>query len=572
MNRDGLPVQGKVGRRYMLRAIVLAFMFFGAAASNSYPLSAPDESKPAASEKTKMPAGQVVLDGKSLFVITERAVSFPPADRARLISERIARLVKDPLFHTGSITTVNTDVTTDIVSGETVIMSITDKDSEAAGKTKEALAKEFAGKIRAAIEIHNREYSMRSILFGGIYAFIATLFLVALFIISKFLFPKITGKIESWRGTRIRSIKIQSVEILHEDRIVELLIKTVKWLRILFFLAFFSFYFLIVFSLFPWTRGLSAKLYDYIAAPVEKIGHGILSYLPNLFYIAIIIIFTHLAIRITRFFFLEIEKRTITLPGFFPEWAMPTFKILRFLAIAFALVVAFPYLPGSESPAFRGVTIFLGVLLSLGSTSAVANIVAGFILTYMRALNLGDRVKIADTIGDVVEKNLLITRIRTIKNVDITIPNTMVLGSHIINYSSSAKDYGLILHTSVTIGYDAPWRKVHELLIAAALSTENIVELPAPFVLQTSLDDFYVTYELNTYTEKPSMMARTYSELHQNIQDKFNEAGLEIMSSHYSQLRDGNHTTIPEDYLPSSYRAPAIRVRNVAPESEIQRN
>jgi small-conductance mechanosensitive channel len=568
MNRAGLPVRGETGRRNMLRAIVLAFMFFAAVVSNSYSLSMPDQSKPAASEKIKMPPGQVVLDGKPLFVITERAVSFPPADRARLISDRIARLVKAPLFHADSITTVNTEVTTDIVSGETVIMSITDKDAEAAGKTKEEMAREYAEKIRTAIEIHNREYSTRNLLFGVLYAFIVTLVLVALFIISKVLHPKITNKIESWRGTRIRSIKIQSLEILNEDRIVELLIKTVKWLRILLFLALLSFYFLFVFSLFPWTKGLSAKLYDYIAEPVEKIGHGILSYLPNLFYIAIIIIFIHLAIRITRFFFLEIEKRTITLPGFFPEWAMPTFKILRFLAITFGLVVAFPYLPGSESPAFRGVTIFLGVLLSLGSTSAVANVVAGLILTYMRALNLGDRVKIADTVGDVVEKSLLVTRIRTIKNVDITIPNTMVLGSHIANYSSSAQDYGLILHTSVTIGYDAQWRKVHELLIAAALSTENILELPAPFVLQTSLDDFYVTYELNAYTEKPSLMASTYSELHHNIQDKFNEAGVEIMSPHYSQLRDGNHTTIPEGYLPASYKAPALRVRNVAPESD----
>jgi small-conductance mechanosensitive channel len=175
-------------------------------------------------------------------------------------------------------------------------------------------------------------------------------------------------------------------------------------------------------------------------------------------------------------------------------------------------------------------------------------------------LNLGDRVKIAETVGDVVEKNLLVTRIRTIKNVDITIPNIMVLGSHVINYSSSAKSYGLILHTSVTIGYDAPWRKVHELLISAAVATENILQLPPPFVLQTSLNDFYVTYELNAYSDKPSVMARTYSELHQHIQDKFNEAGVEIMSPHFSQLRDGNTAAIPHGYLPKDYVAPSFRV------------
>jgi small-conductance mechanosensitive channel len=293
---------------------------------------------------------------------------------------------------------------------------------------------------------------------------------------------------------------------------------------------------------------------------VEKIGLAVLSYLPNIFYILVIVVLIRLVIKIAHFFFSEIEKQTITIPGFYPEWATPTFKIVRFLMIAFGLVVAFPYLPGSESPAFKGVTIFLGVLFSLGSTSVVANVVTGVILTYTRAFQLGDRVKIADTIGDVVEKTLVVTRIRTIKNVDITIPNTMVLGSHITNFSSSAQSYGLILHTNVTIGYDAPWRKVHELLISAANATDNILEKPAPFVLQTSLDDFYVTYELNAFTEKPSVMAKTYSELHQNVQDKFNEAGVEIMSPHYSQIRDGNWIAIPEQYVPQDYVPRGLRI------------
>lgn len=183
------------------------------------------------------------------------------------------------------------------------------------------------------------------------------------------------------------------------------------------------------------------------------------------------------------------------------------------------------------------------------------------ILTYIRAFKLGDRVKVGDTIGDVLESNLLITRVRTIKNVDITVPNSMMLGSHISNFSSSSKDTGLILHTTVTIGYDAPWRQVHELLISAALATENILEQPKPFVLQTSLDDFYVSYQINAYTDKPSIMARTYSLLHQNIQEKFNEGGVEIMSPHYSSLRDGNQTTIPESYLPDSYIPPSFRVK-----------
>ncbi|HSH14200.1 MAG TPA: mechanosensitive ion channel family protein, partial [Desulfurivibrionaceae bacterium] len=251
---------------------------------------------------------------------------------------------------------------------------------------------------------------------------------------------------------------------------------------------------------------------------------------------------------------------SIKLPNFPADWAQPTYKIGRFLVIAFTAVVVFPYLPGSDAPAFKGVSLFIGVLFSLGSTAAVANVVAGIILTYMRAFVIGDRVKIADTIGDIIEKTLLVTRVRTIKNEDITIPNAMVLGSHIINYSSSARERGLILHTTVTIGYDVPWRQVHELLLGAARASENILAEPPPFVLQTSLDDFYVSYQLNAYTDQPNRMALTYSALHQNIQDRFNAAGVEIMSPHYAALRDGNQVTVPEENLAKSYVAPAFRL------------
>jgi small-conductance mechanosensitive channel len=547
----------------MFRIIFILIFFYGMVAPNGFAAFADKEGKPekaATNEETNPPEGQVMINSKPLFTVKGKVFSFSPVERARLISDRLSKLMKSPLFKADSVTTIDGDVSSDIVAGDTIIMSVTEKDAVAAGQSRQDLARDYAGKIRSAIEAHNREYNMHSILFGALYTLLATLTLVIFFAAGRRLFPRIIKKIESWRGTRIRTLRIQSMEILHEDRIVSILTEMVKWTRILLFLMLLFLYFPFVFSFFPWTRGLSSKIFEYIVTPVEKIGHGVASYIPKIFYLFVIVVLTHFAVKIARFLFAEVEKQNITLPGFYPEWAEPTFKIVRFMMIAFALVVAFPYLPGAESPAFKGVTIFLGVLLSLGSTSAVANVVAGVILTYMRALNLGDRVKIAETVGDVVEKNLLVTRIRTIKNVDITIPNIMVLGSHVINYSSSAKSYGLILHTSVTIGYDAPWRKVHELLISAAVATENILQLPPPFVLQTSLNDFYVTYELNAYSDKPSVMARTYSELHQHIQDKFNEAGVEIMSPHFSQLRDGNTAAIPHGYLPKDYVAPSFRV------------
>lgn len=387
--------------------------------------------------------------------------------------------------------------------------------------------------------------------------------LVAILILFKMIFPRIYGIVRSWKGTRVKSIFLQKLEILSADRIVGILVTFVRGFRVFLILVLFYFYIPLVFSSLPWTRGYAAILFGYLSYPFKKVGNTIIDYLPNLFYLAVIALLTHYTVKLIRFIFNEIDRGNLALPGFYQDWAMPTFKIVRFLVIAFAVVMAFPYLPGSESPAFKGVSIFLGVLFSLGSTSAVANVVAGVILNYTRAFTIGDRVRIGDVEGDVTHKTLLVTHIRTVKNVEITLPNSTVLGGAILNFSAAVRHSALILHTSVTIGYDAPWRRVHELLVAAARATKHILEDPPPFVLQTALNDFYVSYQINAYTDSPHEMAWIYSELHQNIQDKFNEAGVEIMSPHYTQLRDGNTTTIPERYRPEGYTAPGIRIEQV---------
>jgi len=277
----------------------------------------------------------------------------------------------------------------------------------------------------------------------------------------------------------------------------------------------------------------------------------------------IICLVTSYLLKVNHYIFDEVREGRLTVRGFYPDWAEPTAKLVKILIIAAAAIVVFPYLPGSNSPAFKGISVFLGILLSLGSTSAVAHGVAGTILTYMRAFQVGDFVRIGNDTGEVVEKTLLVTRICTQKKEVVTIPNGTVLGGVVVNYSAEARQKGVIFHTTVTIGYNAPWRKVHDLLLAAALATDDVLHDPPPFVLQTALNDFYVAYELNAYTAKPSEMLHTYSVLHQNIQDRFNEAGVEINSPHYTSLRDGNQTTIPENYLPSDYRIPVFEIREV---------
>ncbi|HEX9204638.1 MAG TPA: mechanosensitive ion channel family protein, partial [Candidatus Deferrimicrobiaceae bacterium] len=505
----------------------------------------------------------VVLEGKTLFLIREPALGVSPEERASQSSERLGKLVKDRTIRPDSIKVVDDEMVSLVVVEGVLVLRVFERDAAAEGATRQALATRHAEAIRAAVEAHNREYSFRSLLLAAIYGVVATGVLVVILLLYHYLFPRIYARIREWSGTRIRSVQIGSYELLGATRLMGFLNSLIRWFRILTTALLVYSWLLYMLSLFPWTRGISAAIIGYILDPLRKFGAAILAALPDLFVLAFIAVITHYVNKFTRFFFDEVERGRIVFSGFYADWAIPTFKIVRFFILAFALTVAFPFIPGSKSEAFKGVSIFLGVLFSLGSTSTISNAMAGLSITYMRAFKVGDRVRIGDTIGDVIDQGLLVTHIRTIKNEDITVPNSMVLNAHIVNYSARAKEEGLILHTSVTIGYDAPWRTVHELLIEAARKTPCILVEPKPFVLQTALNDFYVTYELNAHTDDPRQMVQTYSALHRYIQDTFNEAGVEIMSPHYTQLRDGNRTTVPGSYLPRDYVPGAFRVSSV---------
>jgi len=374
-------------------------------------------------------------------------------------------------------------------------------------------------------------------------------------------FKLVENRIKAEQGKRLKGFKIQRVQVFTASQLISFLLIVNQYARYVINILLSLIYLTGVFSVFPQTRGIVTNILNSIFLSIGNSWQGLINYLPSLLNLIVIIFITFYGLKFIRFLFDEVEKGTITLSGFHPEWAIPTYQLVRFLVIALALVLAFPYLPGSSSPAFQGVSVFIGLLFSFGSTSVVANIVSGIVLTYTGAFRVGDRVKIAETVGDVIEKGLLVTRIRTIKNVEITIPNGMVMGSHIINYSAASQEHGLILNTTVTLGYDISWRLIHETLIKAAQATNGILPDPKPFVLQTSLDDFYVSYELNAYTSLPNKMAAVYSELHQNIQDFCNEAGIEILSPHYGALRDGNPSTIPADYLPKNYQAPPFQIK-----------
>lgn len=344
--------------------------------------------------------------------------------------------------------------------------------------------------------------------------------------------------------SQVKPLHIQKQEILSSREVASILNRTfqvISWIiRLWLVLAFLN----TVLGLFEWSRAASESLAANLAEIVGGIFQAFIDYIPDLLTAAIIIAISYGFLKLVKLVFEGVEKQRIKVPGFYPEWSKTSYSLLRLLIIALTMVVVFPYLPGSDSPAFQGVSIFFGVLLSLGSTSAVANVVAGIVITYTRAFRTGDWVDVGGSEGKVMERTAFVTRIRTAKNVEISIPNASVMSGQVINYSSQAKRTGIALHTGVTIGYDVPWPTVQKLLLEAASKTEHIEQEPPPFVLQTSLDDNYVAYQLNAFTRNAGLRPRIYSELHANILDSFHGAGIEITSPHYRAMRDGNEAAM----------------------------
>jgi small-conductance mechanosensitive channel len=484
----------------------------------------------------------------TLFSIYSRIASYTPADRAANITKNILSIYNDPFYKSDSLILVKTDNGTEIVyNGDMVVMLASKMDALYFNKDDYHLASEYLHLIKSSIVAERLANSTSNLLLriGKVLLIIAGLGLL-IFLINK-MFSLIRRFISTHREKYLKGLTINKVKLLSPEHLALFILRLSGLIRILIILVFVYLSLPLLFSVFPETKMWTATLLNWIISPARKALNGVINFLPNLFSILVIYFIFKYSIRGIRYFVDQLEKEEIQINGFHADWAQPTFRILKFLLYAFMLVLIFPYLPGSDSPAFQGVSVFLGVLFSLGSSSAIANMVAGLVITYMRPFKIGDRVKIGDIIGDIVEKTTLVTRIRTVKNEDVTVPNSAILSSSTINYSTHAArpDSGLIVHTTVTIGYDAAWEDVHRVLLEAADRTEMILKNPKPFVLQTSLDDFYVSYQVNGYTKEANDQARLYSQLHQNIQNCFNEAGIEIMSPHYRAVRDGNPTTIP---------------------------
>lgn len=497
----------------------------------------------------------------TLFLVYSKIGASTPKERAINISRKIDKLYEDDFFKTDSILVVKSENTYDIVYGEIILMSISENDAIWYGRSMHELAQSFKESIKNSIvKAKNENNWLKIIVRIGLVLLVIAIAWGLIWLIGRGysrLLLFINSKKEKW----LKDLSYKDYTFLTAEQEMQVILFLVKIFRWFVYAILLYITLPIIFSIFPFSRDWADALFQLIWSPFKGVLIAVWEYLPNLFSILVIYFVMKYVIRFVRYIFHEIEAEKLKISGFHADWAMPTYSIVKFLLYAFMFVLIFPYLPGSDSNIFKGVSVFIGVLFSLGSSSAIANMVAGLVITYMRPFKIGDRIKIGDVTGDVVEKTLLVTRVRTIKNEVITIPNSSVLNGNTTNYSVEAMEKGLIIHTTVTIGYDVPWKNMHKALIDAALRTDSILDEPKPFVLQTSLDDFYVSYQINAYTREAGKQALIYSNLHQNIQDVCNEMGIEILSPHYRAARDGNMTTIPADYLPKDYKSPSFNVK-----------
>jgi small-conductance mechanosensitive channel len=474
----------------------------------------------------------VKIDGHQLFYVSGIS-SYPASQRATNIVKRIIKAAENPLISPDSVKIISNDDMIQIFAGSEFIMTIHNIDAENEGVSRKILAGVIQSKTKETIENYRQNRSrpilIKKMVFG--IAALALMTIVVLFYL--WLTRLIESGIKKRLKSRVENLEDKSYKLIRSEQFWKIFNLGFRTLRILLLVILVIAFIEYILGLFPWTNSIAVSVLELIVNPIKSIGNGIINYLPSLVFLVIILLITRYLLKLIKLLFAGIGKGAIVVKNFYPDWAMPTFKILRIFIVAFAVVIAYPYIPGSGSVAFKGVSVFLGVLVSFGSSSFIGNIIAGYSMTYRRAFKNGDRIEVDGKIGFVEEQKMLVTRLRSHKNEEIIIPNSVLMNSHIINYSTKEAEKGVILHTSVGIGYETPWRLVDAMLMMAADKTEGILKEPAPFVLKTSLGDYAVNYEINAYCRDVPEILKHYNDLHQNILDVFNENNVQIMTPSY---------------------------------------
>ncbi len=489
----------------------------------------------------------LVVDGDTLLYIYARKGGLLPDARVEDAADKIVDAGKSMSMFLDSVYIYESDTQSDIMIGNEVLLSVTDMDALWNDTDRQTLVIKYKQLLDTKIQELYDEYGLKQRLKGLALALFIICVQVLLIWGTIKLFRRWKSRLTRRLLKRLKPWQMKDYTMLDMHRMGIITIVVLNLLRIFIILLQLIISIPLLFTMFPETKELIYTVIGYVWNPIKHIFGAVVAYIPNLFQIIIIVLCFRYVIKLIRYFATEIENERLKISGFYADWAMPTFTVLRILLYSFMLVMIWPLLTSSESEVFQGVSVFIGLVISLGSTSVVGNIMAGLVMTYMRPFRVGDYVRFGDTTGEVVERTILVTRIRTLKNELVTIPNSNLMGSQISNYTFSAGKYGIIVHTKITIGYDEPWDKIESLLIQAAEKTEGIKHHPKPFVNVSALDDFYVEYEINAYTDRHKTLPRVYSTLHSNILDSMHGAGVEIMSPSIFATRPNLPTQIPQE-------------------------
>jgi len=474
----------------------------------------------------------VIIDGRVVLRVRGIA-SLSGEQRAKAIRRNIIYVASIDSIPADSLKLIVDDDRVEIVLFQDVIAELFEVDIALEQVSLKAHGNLVRQRIIKAIQSYRAERqsdywikSLRKAIIAGV--------ILALFImLIMWLIRRLDNALQLRIRARVDSLENISFNIIRSNQLWRLFRSLVIVFRIVIIVVSLTVGLNYIFDLFPWTRQININLFSFINTYLLVVGNAILRLIPNLIVLVIIFFATKYLLKLARLFFTRLQTGSIEINSFDRDWAITTFRIFKILVVVFAIVIAYPYIPGSDSSAFKGVTVFLGLLFSLGSPSFISNIIAGYTMTYRRAFKNGDRINVNGEIGFVDGQNLLVTRLRTIKNEEIVFPNSVLLNTSIVNYSTMAKDKGVIISAIAGIGYETPWRQVDAMLKEAAYRTEGLLKDPEPFVLKKLLGDYAITYEINVYCSDVHGIAIHQSRLIENILDVFNENNVQIMTPSY---------------------------------------
>jgi len=487
---------------------------------------------PALSVEAEVATAPVMLDGIVLFPVRGLS-SYPAETRARVISQRIAAVAADRSIPVDALQAVPIENAVRIDAGTQPLMAVVDADGAVERVSRADLAAAHLIRLKQAIAEYRDARTPQARWRAALRTAAAT----AAFVVTIGLLVWLWRRIDRWMQrrvqARIHAVGIQSFEVVRAEQIRAALRSTLLGVRVVLGLTVTVAFTGYVLAQWPSTRAVSHGTIGLVIDPLRTLAGGLVADIPRFAFLAVLFVLVRIVLRIASLFFDAVDRGTVRFGNFEPEWAQPTYKLLRLAIVAFALVIAYPYIPGSDSEAFKGVSLFAGIVFSLGSSSAISNVIAGYMMTYRRAFKVGDLVKIGDSVGYVREMRLQVTHLRNYRNEEIIIPNSQILAAEVVNLASLGRTEGLMISCEVGIGYETSWRYVEAMLLEAAGRTAGLAGQPKPFVLVRKLGDFAVTYELNAPVADVGAWLATSTALNKHVLDVFNEHGVQIMTPAY---------------------------------------